>query len=363
MKKKATVIFSISPFGNAISDYFYELARSFVKENYEVIIIFYDNPAYIPQKEKDIEFLVWPNKRPTKIIDFVFFTKLIFRYKPEIVFSNFSSTNVIGIVSFFLRVPKRYNYLHTSPTQLKLDSKNTLIKSRILNFRKKYIYKMYNCFFTNSHGTKDDFVKTFGIAPSALKVKPYLIKKSNLEYRNKVSRKKEILILGRLDKSKGHLELLKCFKQLIIEDSEYKLFIAGAGIQRKVLEVYIKDNGMNENVFFLGKVPYNKIEDYLSQSLIHVSSSYEEAFGLVNIEALREGTPILCTQTNGSKDIVEQSINGDFFDFNDPESFVRSVKKIDNEWDLYSVNALKSFKCKYSFETIENHFHSIIKIN
>lgn len=277
------------------------------------------------------------------------------------VFSNFSSTNVIGIVSYLFRIKKRFNYLHTTPAQLSIDATISKNRQNYLNFRKSLIYKTYTHFLANSTGTKNSFIANFGLRGEKIQVCPLLIKDSTFRYIPIEHRKKQILILGRLDKSKGHLELLKCFQLLIQEDSDYKLLIAGSGKQRDILDKYVSENGLCKSVVFLGKIPYDEVGRYLSESLIHVSSSYEEAFGLVNIESLREGTPILCTVTSGSKDILLPNYNGEFFDINLPGTFVNTVKQIEKKWGSYSTGARLSYQENYSIGNIENHFKNIVE--
>ena len=70
---------------------------------------------------------------------------------------------------------------------------------------------------------------------------------------------------------------------------------------------------IEDNVSFLGAVDNKLVAQIFSSCLVSISSSIEEAYGLVNIEALREGTPIICTETAGSRDIISNNENGLFF--------------------------------------------------
>ena len=86
-------------------------------------------------------------------------------------------------------------------------------------------------------------------------------------------------------------------------------------------------------------------------SKFHFSASREEAFGLVNVEALSVGTPIMANKVGGITDIVEDGSNGYFFDPDRNGDFVLKAKRIiDGDWDNYSKNARESY--------IKNHFAS-----
>ena len=149
------------------------------------------------------------------------------------------------------------------------------------------------------------------------------------------------------------------FKNSLIKFPDLKLKIIGEGKLKQELIVLTKKLKIFENVIFLGNVPNNKIGDYFSKSLVNISSSIDEAYGLVNIEALREGTPLICTRTAGSLDILSSKVNGEYFDHNLENSLSNSLKIILDNWDYYSLNAIKSFKENYSKDNIKKQFINI----
>ena len=131
---------------------------------------------------------------------------------------------------------------------------------------------------------------------------------------------------------------------------------SGKGTQAKLLA---KELNITENLVFLGNIPNEKISEIFSSSLIGISSSIDEAYGLINIESLREGTPIICTKTAGSIDILKVGCNGLFMKLDDKTSLSNSVNKILNNWNSYSENALNLFEEKYDIKNIEKHFEKI----
>ena len=79
-----------------------------------------------------------------------------------------------------------------------------------------------------------------------------------------------------------------------------------------------------------------------------ISASKSEAFGIVSIESLKEGTPILSTDTEGSRDILKEGKNGLLINLNKKNDFSEKLSEIIDNWDFFSRNALRTFENKFS---------------
>ena len=356
-----TILISTSKFGNPVTDYYKTLGNCFSYNNYKVIYIFDGLFKEYPKNIKNIKYYTWKNKRPTKISDFIFLIKIIRKERPVLCISNFGSTNVVSIVSFIFRVRHRINYIHTTSKQLSTDSKKYWIKKKILKYRKKLIYSLNNHLFTNSIGTKKDTITYYDISEKKISIYPLLIESSILKYKSFQERENSICIVGRLHPSKGHRELLYLFKNCLQNYPDLKLKIIGDGYLKADVIVLSKKLNINKSIIFTGNIPNEKINEIFSSSLISISASIDEAYGLVNIEALREGTPLICTKTAGSIDIINEGNNGLFIDLKNKHSLSNSLDIILNEWAFYSKNALDTFNQKYKMNNIEKHFEQMKK--
>ena len=350
-----TILIATSNFGHPVSNYYRSLSEELINRNYKVIFIFDGLIKKFPKENNNLKFYTWKNKRPTKVSDFIFLYRIIKKEKPIICISNFGSTNVVSIVSWLRRVKYRINYIHTTSKQIKLDSKKTKLLTFYLKNRKRIVYLLNNYLFTNSLGTKLDSVKHYKINESKISVFPLLINSSDIKYKTLKERQFSISIVGRLDPSKGHKKLLELFSELLKKKHKIILKIIGDGELKDDLISLCYSLNIKNSVIFLGNLPNKKVKEELSTSLINISASIDEAFGLVNIEALREGTPILCTKSSGAMDIVKPDINGLFFNLDSPASFQNAVEKILNNWDNFSLNSKSSFEKNYSYKNIINH--------
>lgn len=358
-QQQSTVIIATSFFGNPVSDYYKSLGNEFVKDKFRVVFIFDNQIQQLPKSSQEINFYTWPNKRPTKLSDFLFLCKIIKKENPILCISNFGSTNIMSLASYIFKVKNRVNYIHTPSLALNTDSSESRIKKMILKNRKKYIYKLNTHFLVSSLGVKEDAIDYYKIPSAKINLFPILIKDNSLVYKNKTKRQFCLCIVGRLDPCKGHEKLFYLFKECLVDFPELKLNIIGDGYLKPELKKLLKRLKISSNVCFIGKVPNNKINDIFSNSLINISSSIEEAYGLVNIEALREGTPLISTQHSGALDIIDEGVNGEFMFHDKNESLLIALRRVLNNWSYYSVNSFKIFKTNYSLENISNHHRDL----
>jgi glycosyltransferase involved in cell wall biosynthesis len=358
-----TILISTSKFGSSVTDYYKGLGDVFINHGYRVVYIFDQLYKDYPLTENpNIIYYTWLNKRPTKFNDFIFFYKILKKEKPILCLSNFGSTNVVSVLSFISNIKVRINYIHTTSVQLKIDSKKGSLKDFFLKYRKKSIYKMCTHLFTNSLGTKNDTIKFYDIEENKISVFPLLINGSELDYIPYENRENTLCLVGRLHPSKGHEEFLYLFQNCLKKHPKLKLKIVGEGYLKDKLITLTKTLGISDNVMFTGNIAKDCVNEVFSSSLISISCSIDEAFGLVNIEALREGTPIVCTKTAGTIDILEEGANGEFFTLKDENSLCIALDKILVDWNSYSNNSSRSFNNKYNLNIIANHFNKIERL-
>lgn len=111
--------------------------------------------------------------------------------------------------------------------------------------------------------------------------------------------------IGRLIEQKNHKALIISFKKVIGVNSKAKLLIIGEGHKRDELEKLILYLGLSENVFLLGT--RKNVHPYLKKSNCFVFSSLWEGFGLVIIEAMAMGLPIISTDYKyGAREILDK---------------------------------------------------------
>ncbi len=136
---------------------------------------------------------------------------------------------------------------------------------------------------------------------------------------------KRILFVGRLHPVKGVRYLLQAMQLVHEEMPDAKLILVGDGKERENLESLTDHLGIRECVEFAGKIPHERIQDYLYHADIFVLPSLSESFGIVNLEAMACGLPIVATRVGGLPDIIDEGINGYLVEAKKPDEIADRI--------------------------------------
>lgn len=111
------------------------------------------------------------------------------------------------------------------------------------------------------------------------------------------------LNIGSLDANKDHASLIKAFAERF-RDSGAQLRIGGEGGLRAALERLAREVGVESQVTFLGPLDRRQVRREMQSAGCFVLTSRHETFGVVLVEALACGTPVVATRCGGPEDIV-----------------------------------------------------------
>jgi phosphatidylinositol alpha-mannosyltransferase len=115
-----------------------------------------------------------------------------------------------------------------------------------------------------------------------------------------------ILFVGRLEDRKGLPHLLKAFRLVRKGGAECRLLIVGSGPQEREARRYVMTRGL-QNVEFLGRVSDDEKAQLFKTADVFVSpATGRESFGIVLLEAMAAGTPIVCSDIHGYKGVVQR---------------------------------------------------------
>ena len=115
-----------------------------------------------------------------------------------------------------------------------------------------------------------------------------------------------ILYIGRFENRKGAMYLLKAYRQLRREGLDCRLLMIGAGPQERELRRYIATRRL-VGVELLGRVSDTDKVRALATADVFVSpATGQESFGIVLLEAMAAGAPIVCSDIHGYKGVVRR---------------------------------------------------------
>ena len=123
--------------------------------------------------------------------------------------------------------------------------------------------------------------------------------------------KQNILFVGRLERRKGLIYLIKAYQQVKREIPNSRLIVVGPGTRlRKPYEKWIKRNGL-EDVVFVGYTSYDDLPRYYKTADVYCApSTSRESFGIVLLEAMAIGKPIVASSIDGYSRVVTDGEDG-----------------------------------------------------
>ncbi len=146
---------------------------------------------------------------------------------------------------------------------------------------------------------------------------------------------KRLISVGRLSKEKGYMDLLSISKEIFNKYNDWKLDIIGDGSERESLEKYIKDNNLSKNITLHGFKDKEYINNLLMKSSIYLMTSYTESFGIVLIEAMNFGIPVIAFDSaEGAREIIKNNENGYLIKNRNKDEYIKKVFNLIEDKDL-----------------------------
>jgi glycosyltransferase involved in cell wall biosynthesis len=149
------------------------------------------------------------------------------------------------------------------------------------------------------------------------------------EFRRLASERPMFVYCGRLDRTKGVPLLLGAFARLKQSVPRAHLRIVGEGPLRKSLEDMVRGLGIEEMVTFRGLVSPHLVEHELAHAWAAVVPSlWAEPLGLVAVEAILRGVPVIASAAGGLGETVEDGVSGLLFDNGKEDGLVRHLEAV-----------------------------------
>ena len=119
-----------------------------------------------------------------------------------------------------------------------------------------------------------------------------------------------ILFVGRLEERKGLMYLLRAYHRLRKRHVDARLIVCGDGPQRRQYTTYVRARRIRD-VEFMGRVSDDdKARYFASADIFSAPSTGQESFGIVLLEAMAAGVPIVASDIHGYKNVVQRNVDG-----------------------------------------------------
>ncbi len=137
---------------------------------------------------------------------------------------------------------------------------------------------------------------------------------------------RRILFVGRLVAQKGVLTLLRAFQQIQEQERTTALVIVGDGPERQQLQGLASALKLQDSIRFVGWVPYEQLPRCYSDADLVVVPSLYEPYGRVIVEAMSFGRPVVTTDTEGARDLIQEGQTGFIVPINDVPALASKIQ-------------------------------------
>ena len=254
----------------------------------------------------------------------------LLKFRPQVIFvSGFSLWTLLALLFKSLGQWKVVIvYDGSSPTIDYINSRPRLIlRSTMVRFA--------DAFITNTSGGKTYLTKILGAKADHVFARPYqvpdvktLLGQQDEELDPETGCQRPIfLFVGKLIPRKGLRFLLEACTILKQQGyHNYTVLIVGDGEQREELELYGQNQELTDCLRWVGWGNYDKLGAYFRQADVFVFPTLEDIWGVVLLEAMAFGQPILCSKWAGSSELVVEGENGYIFDPYNPEELAERMR-------------------------------------
>ncbi len=254
----------------------------------------------------------------------------LLQFKPHVIFTN--AFSIWTLLALLFKPWGKWRIViaweGSSPVVDACDSNLRLILRRIM-------VRFTDAFITNNYRGKAYLTDILRAKESRVFAKPYEVPDSqalsgqqeDAEVSALGLRRPVFLFVGQLIPRKGiHLLLEAC---TILQEQgyrDYTVLIVGDGPQRDELENFSQKYGLEDCVKWVRWVDYSRLSHYFRSADVFILPTLEDTWGMVVLEAMVFGKPVLCSKWAGSSEMVVEGENGHVFDPNEPESLAKIMR-------------------------------------
>ncbi len=225
-------------------------------------------------------------------------------------------------------------------------------------------YKKAQKVITVGNGLKNEIESLSG--RQDIEVIGNLVDLSKFTIKKRIKNEKFIFFsLAFLEGEKGFDTLIKSFAKKF-KDKEAVLYIGGDGSQRSWLEALTVENGVKDQIIFLGALSRDDVSKWMNKCDCFVLPSRYETFGVVYIEALASGRPVIGALNGGAEDIIN-NFNGYLIPIDDIDILAEKMIEVYDNIESYDeekirIDCLKRFSPNVIVNKIISVYKEVLKI-
>lgn len=270
----------------------------------------------------------------------------LLRFKPQVIFSN--SFGMWTILALLFKPVGQWRvviaYEGSSPS---IDYRNSSVRLAL----RRAMVKAADACITNSRAGEAYLTEILYAEESRVFVQPYEVPAAEslltrgTEAPSNLSQLQHpiFLFVGGIIPRKGLQYLLEACTVLQQQGCDnYTLVVVGDGKQQEELQNFTQEKGLSDRVRWIGRVDYSKLGAYFAEADVFVLPTLEDTWGMVILEAMVVGKPVLISKLAGASELVIEGENGYCFHPQEPEKLAELMRRFLDNSDLAPTMGEKS---------------------
>ena len=335
-----------------------QIINNIDRSKYNVYIGAFSDKGELYQRYKNlgVEINLFP-KGIRSMKSIIRFAQFLRQKKIQVIHINLTGTFLFAVTISKLLFIKNI-IIHWHNVYKYDDDLHRLHYVNILTWiRLHLISKLSNSIIAISKAVKEKNCKLFKVKEDKVNVIYNSIDLSLIPKKLKIFKKTDnpfiIGSIGLISKQKRFDVLIEAFNIVLKDNPNCKLEIVG----KKTSDDYackiinLPDKlGIKDKVYFTDVLPYKEVYNHLFTWSIFVLASEFEGFGLVLIEAMASGTPVIASNVDAIPEIIDDNINGLLFKTKNPADLAKKILRLLKDKELEKkliYNAQKKVRDKF----------------
>jgi D-inositol-3-phosphate glycosyltransferase len=164
-----------------------------------------------------------------------------------------------------------------------------------------------------------------------------------------------VLFVGRFAPLKGIERLMEAMCHLQHHQRLRLIIVGGDGSDTpefQGLQKLTRNFGIQEGVTFVGRIEQDNLPAYYNAADVLVVPSYYESFGLVGLEALASGTPVVATKVGAMESILKEGTTGHVVSNGSPRLLAKGIEKFISGSNGLSAHELRASVLQFSWANV-----------
>lgn len=323
--------------------------QSLIKQNVNVKVI-YSQPY---EKIKNTNSIVYYSKYSViinKQFSFINYFSNVYKsflqlkkngFIPDIIHAHVSLPS--GLAAVLLKKQFKIPVIlteHTSPFEY-------LMRNPLSAFLTRFTINHSDAVIAVSNRARDDmlkynFNKDIKVIHNMVNLSEFNLRPKRRNERNKI----RLLFVGGLNTDQKGLDLLlKAFQKIRQNPCFFSmdLVVVGGGEKLDYYKNFAVDLGLGESVIFKGALDRKGVIEEMQACDVFVLPSRHETFGVVIIEALASGKPVVSTRCGGPEDIIKEEFLGELANREDVDDLASKITKVITNLDKYDSKKIREY--------------------